>query len=320
MVSDMRTVLVEDGTAHDADRNRRRAAPGRTKLDERTYWDFFRQYGWILVGTAGSWFLLDIAFYSQGLYQNVIYQNIGWVPPSYTLTPADECLQLAKAQTYVNLASTVPGYWFTVFTVEHIGRWWIQMGGFIMMTLFNSILAGMYNDLYYNQAVFIGLYCMTFFFANWGPNATTFVIPAEVFPAKFRSFGHGFSAAWGKLGSIIGVFGFKYMTLYTGDQLPKRGDTPAGQSLGPALGLLGGILGMGILTTLLVPETMGRTLEEMGTDEAIDEEVSESQRSASSYGVAKELDYYATTADKDPHYANGVGQEHQQVGQAGKFI
>lgn len=128
----------------------------------------------------------------------------------------------------------------TVFTIEYLGRWKIQMGGFckycrlicvlvlhvrlacwwlltnalnccslVMMTLFMSLLAGLYDTLYYNVPVFIALYCMTFFFANWGPNATTFVVPAEVFPAKFRTFGHGVSAATGKVGSVIGVFGFK---------------------------------------------------------------------------------------------------------------
>jgi PHS family inorganic phosphate transporter-like MFS transporter len=31
---------------------------------------------------------------------------------------------------------------------------------------------------------FMALYSLTFFFANWGPNATTFIIPSEIFPAK----------------------------------------------------------------------------------------------------------------------------------------
>jgi hypothetical protein len=31
------------------------------------------------------------------------------------------------------------------------------------------------------------LYCgtaLTFFFANWGPNSTTFIIPGEAFPTR----------------------------------------------------------------------------------------------------------------------------------------
>ena len=57
---------------------------------------------------------------------------------------------------------------------------------------------------------FVALYALCFFFANWGPNATTFVIPAELFPTKWKSTGHGISAAAGKAGAIIGAFGFLF--------------------------------------------------------------------------------------------------------------
>jgi PHS family inorganic phosphate transporter-like MFS transporter len=46
-------------------------------------------------------------------------------------------------------------------------------------------------------------YCFANFFQNFGPNVTTFVIPGEVFPTRYRATGHGFSAACGKLGAIV---------------------------------------------------------------------------------------------------------------------
>ncbi len=36
-------------------------------------------------------------------------------------------------------------------------------------------------------ALFFIIYCIGMFFFNFGPNATTFVIPAEVFPTRFRA-------------------------------------------------------------------------------------------------------------------------------------
>ncbi|GAA1183532.1 hypothetical protein [Pseudonocardia alaniniphila] len=39
---------------------------------------------------------------------------------------------------------------------------------------------------------------------NAGSNATTFALPAEVFPSEIRTAGHGFAAAAGKLGAAIG--------------------------------------------------------------------------------------------------------------------
>ncbi len=60
------------------------------------------------------------------------------------------------------------------------------------------------------QSGFIGsggavilLYCLAGFFENFGPNVTSFVVPGEVFPTRYRSTAHGISAASGKLGSII---------------------------------------------------------------------------------------------------------------------
>lgn len=48
------------------------------------------------------------------------------------------------------------------------------------------------------------IYGLTFFFSNFGPNSTTFILPAETFPAHLRTTLNGFCAASGKLGATIG--------------------------------------------------------------------------------------------------------------------
>lgn len=45
------------------------------------------------------------------------------------------------------------------------------------------------------------LYGLTFFFSNFGPNSTTFILPAETFPPHIRTTMNGFSAAMGKVKS-----------------------------------------------------------------------------------------------------------------------
>lgn len=55
---------------------------------------------------------------------------------------------------------------------------------------------------------FVFLYCLANFFQNFGPNVTTFVIPGEAFPTRYRSTAHGISAASGKLGAIVAQVGF----------------------------------------------------------------------------------------------------------------
>jgi hypothetical protein len=46
------------------------------------------------------------------------------------------------------------------------------------------------------------LYLGTSYFGQVGPNATTFVLPAEVMPTAWRTLGHGLAAASGKLGAL----------------------------------------------------------------------------------------------------------------------
>ena len=49
------------------------------------------------------------------------------------------------------------------------------------MTVFMFELAILYHHLSENQIGFVVMYPFTFFFANFGPVATTFIIPAEYF-------------------------------------------------------------------------------------------------------------------------------------------
>ncbi|XP_065626076.1 low affinity inorganic phosphate transporter 1-like [Quercus suber] len=113
------------------------------------------------------------------------------------------------------------------------------------------------------------MYSLTFFFANFGPNATTFIIPAEIFPARLRSTCHGISAAAGKAGAIVGAFGFLYAAQSTN---PAKTDAgyPTGIGMRNSLIALGCINFFGMLFTFLVPESKGKSLEELTGE--IDEE------------------------------------------------
>ncbi|EKX50020.1 hypothetical protein GUITHDRAFT_157361 [Guillardia theta CCMP2712] len=226
------------------------------KARGHTWGSFLRLYGLPLLGCACSWFLLDIAFYSQGLFQADVFTIVGWLPPSYTMNAVDEVYHVARAQLIISMASIIPGYWFTVAFIEILGRTRIQFMGFFFMTLFMGILAGMFQKLIDTHQVsnFIGLYALTFFFANFGPNSTTYILPAEVFPAWFRATAHGICAATGKTGAIVGSYGFGILK-----------DTPTHNAgLQTVLIVLTIVNVLGLITTLPIPEPKGKTLEEMG--------------------------------------------------------
>lgn len=180
------------------------------------------------------------------------------------MSAIEEVFKIARAQTLIALCGLIPGYWFTVALIDILGRFTIQLMGFFFMTVFMFALAIPYHHwtLKENRIGFLVMYSLTFFFANCGPNATTFILPAEIFPARLRSTCHGISAAAGKAGAIVGAFGFLYAAQSTN---PAKTDAgyPPGIGVKNSLLMLGGINFLGMLFTLLVPETKGKSLEEL---------------------------------------------------------
>ncbi|XP_028958442.1 inorganic phosphate transporter 1-4 isoform X2 [Malus domestica] len=246
--------------------------------------EFMHRHGLHLLGTTSTWFLLDIAFYSQNLFQKDIFSAIGWIPPAETMNAIEEVYRIARAQTLIALCSTVPGYWFTVAFIDRIGRFAIQLMGFFFMTVFMFALAIPYDHWTHkdNRIGFVVIYALTFFFANFGPNATTFVVPAEIFPARFRSTCHGISAASGKLGAIVGVFGFLYLA-QNKDKNKTDAGYPPGIGVKNSLLVLGVVNFLGILFTFLVPESNGRSLEEMSGENEEESETGTVELEQSNY-------------------------------------
>ncbi|KKA23888.1 Phosphate:H symporter [Rasamsonia emersonii CBS 393.64] len=234
------------------------AAPKASWAD---WWAHYSQWknGRVLLGTAGSWFFLDVAFYGLGLNNSIILTGIGYNGGS---TVYQYFYNNAVGNLILICAGAIPGYWVTVATVDWIGRKPIQLMGFIMLTALFIVIGFAYDPLKNSHNGLLGLYVISQFFFNFGPNATTFIVPGECFPTRYRSTSHGISAASGKIGAIIAqcVFG----------PLIYRG-APAGSSDTPWLKHVMQIFALfmlcGVFTSLLIPETKGKTLEELSGEE-----------------------------------------------------
>ncbi|RWW43765.1 hypothetical protein BHE74_00050536 [Ensete ventricosum] len=223
---------------------------------------FLRRHGRNLFACAMAWFLVDIPYYSSTLFQSQIYQP--FFPRPEHVNAYQDAYNVAKFQAIIAVASIIPGYYATVYFIERVGRRRIQMMGFFFMGLFLFALAGPY-DKYWNHHTnygYIVLYASTFFFSNFGPNTTTFIVPAELFPARFRSTCHGISGAAGKVGAIIGAIGFLWASQARNKEDVAGGWKP-GIGMMNALLILAGVCMIGALHTyLFTPETKMRSLEE----------------------------------------------------------
>jgi PHS family inorganic phosphate transporter-like MFS transporter len=114
----------------------------------------------------------------------------------------EEAYEIAKLQAIIKNCSTVPGYWFTVYFIDPVGRVKIQMMGFLLMAIV-YLAIGIPYSMKWKGSTNVGfmiLYGLTFLFSNFGPNTTTFIVPVELFSARFRSTCHGISGAVGLLG------------------------------------------------------------------------------------------------------------------------
>lgn len=218
--------------------------------------EFFSRHGLHLIGTTTTWFLLDIAFYSNNLTQKDIFPAMNLTKKPEQVNALEEVYETSKAMFLVALLGTFPGYWFTVFLIERLGRFKIQLIGFFMMSVFMAVLGVRYNYLKNHPVEFAVIYGLTFFFANFGPNSTTFVLPAELFPTRIRSTCHALSAASGKAGAIVGAFGVQNYTLDgTASKIQK------------AMIFLAFTNMLGFVFTFLVTETKGRSLEEISGED-----------------------------------------------------
>ena len=123
------------------------------------------------------------------------------------------------------------------------------MIGFVISGFCWLYLAAAYTPLTNNTTFFLIIYIVAQFFLNFGPNTTTFVIPGELFPTKFRATCHGIAAASGKAGAILAAQGFSILKDYWG--VPTL------------LYIFSVFMLLGFFSTFLIPETKGKSLEEL---------------------------------------------------------
>jgi MFS transporter, PHS family, inorganic phosphate transporter len=129
------------------------------------FWHHYRQWkhGKVLLGTAGSWFFIDVAFYGIGLNNAIVLQQIGYVGGDNMY---DVFYNTAVGNLILVCAGAIPGYWVTVATVDTIGRKPIQLGGFIILTILFVVIGFAYHQI--GSKGLFACYVLCEFFFNFG--------------------------------------------------------------------------------------------------------------------------------------------------------
>ncbi|KAK0701786.1 major facilitator superfamily domain-containing protein [Lasiosphaeria miniovina] len=246
------------------------AIPSASWPDLYTYFSQGRNLR-VLLGTTLSWFFLDLAFYGLGLNNTVVLSAIGY---SHGPTLYHALYNNAVGLIILACAGSLPGYWTAVVTIDTVGRKPLQIGGFAVLTVLFCLLGFLNARL--SEVPLLVLYIAAQFFFNLGPNTTTFIVPGECFPTRYRSTGHGLSAASGKIGAILAQV-ISTPLLANCPPTAAAADSPSSdgsdRKCSPWLDRLMLIFAFfmlcGTATSLLIPETKGVTLEELAGERPV---------------------------------------------------
>jgi len=193
-----------------------------------------------LVGTAGSWFANDVAFYGNKLFQSTFIK---------ILYPDNKSVMTGWLYNLINIGVALCGYYAAALFIDHklYGRTRMQSVGFFANWLLFFLPAVMYEYLQKPEHIhgFQAIYFLSGFFQQFGPNCTTFLLAAEVYPVNVRATAHGFSAAMGKLGALFPAVLYNYIDDHTKFWVV----------------CWFGLLGL-VLTVVFIPDTTGLDMRE----------------------------------------------------------
>ncbi|KAJ5895078.1 hypothetical protein N7495_006769 [Penicillium taxi] len=177
---------------------------------------FWTEGNWrTLAGTSLAWLLMDFGFYGISLSSpqflaktwgqlNTVRSEPYWMIDS---NPNANVYQMffdssTRGLVILNVGSFVGGLMFIIFAYR-INRVALQKYMFILLAALFIALGCLFFTLKESTSAIIALYIVGQILFNFGPNATTYMIPAELFPTRYRGTCYGISAAAGKLGSIL---------------------------------------------------------------------------------------------------------------------
>ncbi len=225
-----------------------------------SFLEFISMFGALLIGTTLPWTFMDMALYGTSVFSGTISQ---------ALVPFHTAVGKVLGAG-VPLLIGVPGYFIAATLVDKVGRKALQIAGFLIAAaVYAPMTLYFYGLMHVSSYLIYAAFGLSLTALNLGPNTTTFILPAEVYPVRYRSTGHGISAAAGKVGAAITTLLF-----------PILKSTPSlGLGFIFLILVVASLAGIGI-TAAFIPETKGKVLEEISRERIVAKPVAVSQQRA----------------------------------------
>lgn len=233
--------------------------------DLRQY--FLVEGNWrLLAATASCWFSLDFAYYGLQINNPRFLARL-WASskpvstsvslPVWMSEPSDlnasgnpsvsiysVLMNNAKRAIITVSIGSVIGSLLLIKVINYLPRrrllYWSFLGLAVLVAATGISFLQTFRSSTYGVTLALYILCQLFF--NLGPNSLTFIIPAEIFPTRYRCTFHGLSAAAGKLASVIVQVSLPYMKF---GGVPIRDINSNG--LGWVLIIFGCVLALGAL-------------------------------------------------------------------------
>jgi MFS family permease len=192
-----------------------------------------------LIGASIAWFLFDLVYYGNTISSPIIVKLVA--PHATLITQTSYILAIFAV-------AALPAYFLAAWTIDRIGQAHADRRLRAHRRVLLRSVADPFGDDHGGSLPHT--FGATYFFSEFGPNTTTFVYPAEIFPVRVRTSSHGIAAASGKIGAFVGTYALTSL-------LPRIGFADTSAIVG-FVALIGAVV---TITTL--PEPKGQSLEEL---------------------------------------------------------
>jgi MFS family permease len=218
----------------------------KTSRDRRDLGAVFSRHAGPIFGAALLWLLFDIVVYSGILFgPSLIAKGIGLAPTTFSLI--------------AQFVFVIPGALIGVGLIDKIGRKALQVAGFIGAAIMLALFAALHEQVLAAPAFGMLLFGLYSLLITAGPStvAGAGILGVELSPTRIRTIGQSITVVGGRIGASISAFLFPLLFGVLGET--------------GVIGLLAGVSILGaICTTILIPETAGRSLEDINADAEAD--------------------------------------------------